>query len=257
LTIRPAQFCAEPEFLVLARINTYTGHLPAPQITSSSGNSLAREAVKALRYHWPMPATTRLLVSIIAFTAFAAAAFICHHNPKAHLEHGPLENFQAVALALGAIVLAIGSARCLAGARVFVLGVSLFCFIFLMLEFDTRAFNVPLLRKMTNGTPRNLWLGTLVALYAYAFWRKRTEMPGLFQRWVQHRAGLLMLLSGGFWIAGAVFEHGDFFSDTNVTLILEEVLEVDAALFMTWSAIATLKLFSGAGAATSKREALP
>ncbi|HUS35696.1 MAG TPA: hypothetical protein VM680_10125 [Verrucomicrobiae bacterium] len=231
--------------------------MPAQQITSTPLSSFAREAVKALRYHWPMRATTRLLVATIAFAAFAAAAFICHHNPKAHLEHGPLENVQAIALALGAIFLAAGSTTCSGAARVFVLGVSLFCFIFLMLEFDTRAFNVPLLRKMTNGTPRNLWLGTLATLYAYAFWGKRTEMPTLFQRWLQDRAGLLMLLSGGFWIAGAVFEHGNFFTDTNVTLILEEVLEVDAALFMAWSAFATVKLFSGAGAAASKRAALP
>lgn len=204
-----------------------------------------------------MRSATRFAVTIIAFAAFAAAVFICHHNPQAHLEHGPLENFQAVALVIAAIILAVGSLRCSAGARVFVLGVSLFCFVFLMLEFDTRAFNAPLLRRLTNGTPRNIWLGTLTALYAYAFWRKRFEMPALFQRWLRDRAGLLMLLSGGFWIAGAVFEHGNFFTDTNVTLILEEVLEVDAALFMTWSAFATVKLFSGAGAATSKREALP
>ena len=193
----------------------------------------------------------------MAIIAFAAAVFVCHHNPKAHIEHGPLENFQAITLAIAALALAVAATKCSGASRIFALGLSLFCFVFLMLEFDTRAFNNTLLRRLTNGTPRNIWLGTLVAIYAFAFWRHRMELLPLFGRWLSDRAGLLMLLSGGFWIAGAIFEHGRFFSAPETTLILEEVVEVDAALFMVWSAFATIKLLTAPDAAASKPAALP
>lgn len=156
-----------------------------------------------------------------------------------------------------AIALFVGATRSSSPPRIFMLGLSLFCFVFLMLEFDTRAFDSPLLRRLTNGTPRNIWLGSLVALCAFAFWRHRTSIPSLFQRWLRDRAGLLMLISGAFWIAGGVFEHGKFFADPDTTLILEEVFEVNAALFMAWSALATVKFFGARAAAVSKPAALP
>jgi hypothetical protein len=218
---------------------------------------ISSHAIKALRYRWPLSLKTRLLITAVAIVIFTVAWFICQRDHKAHLEHGALENIQAAALVSAAIILALAAAKTSGSRRVFVLGLSLFCFVFLMLEFDTRAFNSPLLRRLTNGTPRNLWLGTVVALYAFAFWRRRFEMPPLFVRWLSDRAGLLMLIAGGFWIAGAIFEHGPIFSDPETKLILEEVIEVDAALFMAWSALATVKLFSARDAAASKPAALP
>jgi len=124
-------------------------------------------------------------------------------------------------------------------------GLALLCFVFLMLEFDTRAFNIPMLRRITNGAVRNVWLGSVVALYAFSLWRHRREAPAQIQKWLASRAGLLMVISGGFWIAGAVFEHGKFFANAEATLVLEEVVEVNAALFMAWSAFATVRFLNG------------
>ena len=205
---------------------------------------LSSEGLKAFRYHWPISAQTRFFIAFTTRVGIVAALLVSGQNPTAHIEHGPLENFQAVALSLSAIVMAVAGIRLGDVRRVFAFGLALFCFIFFMLEFDTRALDMPTLRRFTNGMIRNVWLGGLAAAYGFALWRRRREMPLQIQRWLGDRAGLLMLLSGGFWIAGAVFEHGRFFSDPDITLMLEEVMEVNAALFMAWSAFASLRFLT-------------
>jgi hypothetical protein len=186
-----------------------------------------------------------------------AAVLYCRLNPQAHLEHGPLENFQAIMLTVSALLLG-GVAPGLKGAqRVFAFGLALFCFVFLLLEFDTRQFGNSLLRTATNGAVRNVWVGVLVALYAATFWPKRDQMLTQIGRWLRDRAGLLMLIAGGFWVTGALFEHGSFFSDRDVTLMLEEVVEVNAALFMAWSALETTKLLKRADDAKASTHAAP
>lgn len=196
--------------------------------------------MKALAHRWPASGKARFAIATVALLGLGIATILCHHNPRAHEEHGWLENIQAVAISLAAITLAAGAVTLPRPRRVFALGIALFCFVFLMLEFDTRAFKIPALTRATNGTVRNAWLGGLVVLYSISFWRTRRHMPALLFRWLGSRAGLLMILSGAFWIAGAVFEHGKFFADPESTLILEEVIEVNAAIFMAWSAAATI-----------------
>jgi hypothetical protein len=160
-------------------------------------------------------------------------------------------------LTLAALLLAGAAFRLKGARRVFAFGVALFCFVFLLLEFDTRQFANPTLRRMTNGAVRNIWVGALVALYAVAFWARRRQMLVEIERWLRDRAGLLMLIAGGFWVTGAVFEHGKIFADADVTLALEEVVEVNAALFMAWSALETARLLKRAGDAKASTHATP
>ena len=206
---------------------------------------------------WPVSRGQSWGIILTSVVGLIAAVVYCRHNPQAHVEHGPLENFQAIMLMLPALLLMLTAFWLKGAQRVFAFGIALFCSVFLLLEFDTRQFGNAILRKVTNGAVRNIWVGALVALYAATFWPRRNEMLAEIQRWLRDRAGLLMLIAGGFWVAGAVFEHGKFFADRDVTLVLEEVVEVNAALFMAWSALETTKLLRRAGDAKASTPATP
>jgi hypothetical protein len=153
-----------------------------------------------------------------------------------------MENFQALTLAVGVVLGASMLAPIFrTEARLLGAGMALLFVGFLLLEFDTRLFDMPTLHRWTNGTLRNLWVGSLFLIYSIALARNFKTTWIAFNNWVRSTAGFLMILSGCFWIAGHLVDkamrfwgHGE-----EAGLLAEELVECEAALFMGLAAVAT------------------
>ncbi|MFN7141731.1 MAG: hypothetical protein ACK4UN_20610 [Limisphaerales bacterium] len=157
-------------------------------------------------------------------------------DPVIYREHGPMEMFQVAALVVGLFLSYINtkiSPRI--GDKVVYLGLGLLFLTFILLEFDTRSFNSPLLIRLTNGKIRNLWLGFLWGGVAIlAIWRLRNVLEAGW-KWLRSRPGTFMMISGVFWVAGWAVDKWKP-SNAGVALMTEELLEVNAAYFMLISA---------------------
>src|SRR5262245_58460783 len=75
-------------------------------------------------------------------------------------EHGPMENFQAVCIFLGLVLLILSTRKCqLPGPKVFFAGMALLYFNFLMREIEFRKFTPKPFVIFLKGGIRDLWLG--------------------------------------------------------------------------------------------------
>jgi hypothetical protein len=147
-------------------------------------------------------------------------------------EHGPMENIQA-GLLLGAL-LALGwqawrerSTELRIMRAVMAWGY----FVFLVLEFDVRPFQVKWLDVLLNGAPRNvlLLLGS-VALLGWA----RGNIPGVvaaFVSWLSSFSAMLLVAAAIFWVTGAIIEHWAPMPKSTATFF-EELMETNAAWLM-------------------------
>jgi len=157
-------------------------------------------------------------------------------------EHGAMENFQVGCLLLGAAVLAWQArAAKQAHERVFFSALALFFATFALREFDVRKGEwPPLVTSVLGGTVRNLWLGGLWLVLGYFAYRHRANVLTFGWKWVGSRAGRILLVAGLFWVLAAAVDKADAFSKRRSNLLAEELLEVDAALLMAFSAIISL-----------------
>jgi hypothetical protein len=190
-------------------------------------------------------AVTRLhnkgpLLWILLYAALSAFWYAWWRgDPRIAAENHAMETFQAGCL-LGGIVLLANARRSTSdvAGRVFVLGLILFYFTILVLEVDTRKMDAPpWLVRVTNGTIRDVWLGSLWAIAAALFWRG--QPPRILRRffsWLPTAAGRLMLCAGVFWMAALIVEKV-----FRVSFFIEELLECQAALLMAHSAWLTLR----------------
>lgn len=150
-------------------------------------------------------------------------------------EHGPMENFQAVALLLGTLTFGLLAMRTdVARERWFCAAACLLYFTFLLLEFDVRPFERPLLTFLLNGPVRNVvllgaWIYILVRAY-----RNKGQVISFVWSWLRSPSGVLLILSGLCWLGGAVAEKVPFMSGSQFT---EELFEVHACLLMLVAAL--------------------
>lgn len=183
---------------------------------------------------------TTAFVLIVSFLWLWASV----RHPSIFAENGPMENFQAGCLAVGIILLACAMSRTTAAApRLLIAGIALLYFTFLVIEFDTREFDWPTVNRFLHGPVRN---GTLVTLWTLAFacfCRKRQCVFDCFRLWLWTPGGIRLVVAGGFWVAAWLTDKVHLFPTKGQNLLAEELIEINASLFMLWSAWATLQHF--------------
>ncbi len=155
-------------------------------------------------------------------------------HPQITAENHVMENFQVGCLLVGILFL-VGTLRSTAdvASRVFFLGLILLYFTVVVLEVDTRKMDAPRwLVFVTNGTVRDLWLGSLWIIAALIFVRgKPYQILSRFHAWLSTAAGRLLLGSGVLWTVALIAEKQFY-----VSAFVEEWLECHAGLLMAQSA---------------------
>ena len=157
-------------------------------------------------------------------------------------ENGPMENFQVGCLLLGATVLAWQAyTGKQAHERVFFAALALFFATFALREFDVRRGDWPsIVTSVLDGMIRNLWLGTLWLVIAWSAYRYRVGLLSFGLKWLGSRAGRVLLVAGLFWVLAAAVDKADAFGTKRRNLLAEELIEVNAALLMAFSAIISM-----------------
>ena len=141
-----------------------------------------------------------------------------------------MENFQAVCLLLGAAIFLGAAVRSEpSGRRTFTAGLALFYFTMLVLEFDVRPYDVPLLQRLFNGWIRDVWLLLFWLAAGACFLRHARATWESFLDWCRHPAGWLLIIAGSLWVGSAVIDKAVLGSKN---LYLEEAVEVGAAWLM-------------------------
>jgi len=153
-----------------------------------------------------------------------------------------MENFQVGCLLLGAAVLAWQAcATRQPHERVFFAALSLFFATFALREFDVRRGDwPPLVTSVLDGMIRNIWLGGLWLVLGCFAYRHRAKVLAFGWKWLGSRAGRILLIAGLFWILAAGVDKVDAFDTKRRNLLAEELVEVNAALLMAFSAIISL-----------------
>jgi hypothetical protein len=110
-----------------------------------------------------------------------------------------------------------------------------------MNEFDTRRWNNAVLNFFFRGASRNLILIAAVLLALVMFARMPGRVWTLFVRWLETRSGVLMCLAGVFWVLGGATDKSKPFNSDSANLLVEEAMEVNAALLMIFSTLVLLR----------------
>lgn len=174
-----------------------------------------------------------LLVIATLLWLWAAAV-----HPGIYVENGPMENFQVGCLGVGGVLFLWRAWLAKAGVeRVVFAALALFYLTFLIREFDTRKFDVPMVTSVLSGTVRNVWLGALWVVAGYFIYRSRATVFGWGWRWLGTPAGRLFLAAGVFWVLGAAVDKLELFGSKPRDMLVEELLEVNAALLMAIVAV--------------------
>ena len=177
---------------------------------------------------------------LLLFTLLWLSAAAVH--PRIYVEHGPMENFQAVCLLVGCAVFAWRTrAARQPDERVLLGALALFYATFFVREFDTRQFGRPLVDAIMSGTGRNLWLGAGWVVVAYFAFRYRRSLFEVTRKWLRSPAGRLLLLAGVFWVVAAAVDKMDPFGSKPRDMLTEELLEANAALIMALAAVVDVK----------------
>lgn len=214
-------------------------------ITSQKGISL-RQREEAIApplqdlHGWGRIKARLLLLGLIVIS-FVSWFWLERLDPRIFREHGPMENFQVGCLAVGIFFLLRAARRASSSPprRLFLGGIILLYGTFLLLEFDVREFHIPWLTLLLNGTVRNVWVGSLWLFGLIAFLRRARSTWAEFVAWVRTSAGALLLIAGCFWASGWLVDHLKLFASVDGNLMLEELMEANAAPLMLISAILT------------------
>ncbi len=183
-----------------------------------------------------MTSKIKMLCWVTVYIAFTVAWCLFRNHPSIAVENGPMEDYQALLLLAGVIVLAIAFKRSdVKGEQVLMAGLGLFYFTVLLLEVDTRQSGHPLLIKLTNGKIRNLWAGTLWLLAAIYFFRNARITLKYFSSWILSPPGLILMAGGINWAMSEFLEHA-----FHVGFFWEELPECVGATLMIHSAFLAL-----------------
>ena len=152
-----------------------------------------------------------------------------------------MENFQVGCLIVGAVILSwqAGVAK-QPHERLLFVALALFFVTFALREFDVRKGDWPVASTILSGTVRNLWLGGLWLIIAWHGYRHRANAWAFGWRWLKSGAGRVILIAGLFWILGAAVDKIHPFGSRRRNMLGEELLEANAALLMTFSALVSL-----------------
>ena len=185
------------------------------------------------------PLTTPVTGAAFAALAAINAVFVAWGFQDSTLgrEHGPLENFQALSLVLATFFFALSAWRCDRRAVVILAsGLGLLCWMFFLLEFDTRTFGNAALIWITNGIGRAIWLGALWGALALATLTALRSVWTAFRAWLTTASGYAMLTAGACWILAKGWDKGGL-PHLMGMYFLEELIEVNAACLMLGSAL--------------------
>lgn len=149
-------------------------------------------------------------------------------------ENGPLESLQAIFLAvtLAALLAKSPQWRLRPHALIgFFFCVSLLSMLLRELEFDRFALPGWLI-SLGDGTGRDLLLGLLWLAVLVMAVRKRRQIGGWVWQGLRSPWGWTILLGGGFYLLGALFDQKVFPLPKPAQLFWEEALETVAAFFI-------------------------
>jgi hypothetical protein len=164
------------------------------------------------------------------------------------VEHGPMENFQAICIALGFLIYLRQIPSSPPAQRLLICALALFYLTFVVVEFDTRELGWRTAALVLNGAVRNAWLAALwILLCLWGLRRRRTLVPTGW-RWFWSPSGWLLMASGVFWIVAGSVDKLKVFSPPARNLLVEELLETNAALLMLVAAVTTVRWASQAAA---------
>jgi hypothetical protein len=193
---------------------------------------------------WPRPA---IIATVLMALVVSSAAWVSlvKSFPGIAREHGPMENLQTACLLIGVILFMVAAriVRDPAG-RLTLIGVSLFYFTLLLLEFDVRPFRIAALTLLLNGAIRNAIMLTLWLLLLAALFKQRAKVLPVIRSWLASSSGVLLMVSGVFWAAGRLAEELHLFALNRHNIFAEELMENQAAIIMLFAAIEALRLGS-------------
>jgi hypothetical protein len=183
---------------------------------------------------------TTLGFLIILATGINSAIWLGLKNqPGISSENGPMENFQAACLIACALLWFLMGVRSkIKGEQILWMGLALFHFSFLILEVDIRHLEAPVLNKIFNGKIRDAWLGFLWLVLGICFLKKRSQTWREFLSWLKSPSGILLVVSGLFWLASGVIDKA---LTGHKELYHEELMEVNGSLLMIFSALWALR----------------
>ncbi len=190
--------------------------------------------------HIRQPQRSGLLYILLTLLIVSAGLFTAVPSyPSMSLEHGFMENIQAIGLlASCGLFLYYSKSGALQIAQPLAWSLTLFCLTFFLLEFDTRPFDIATLTAITNGTIRNVWLGLLWVSVGLLVFKNIKQVWPVFTAWLTSLSGLCMCVAGAFWIASRLLEDGGY-SYVISPFFLEELMEVNAVILMVLSAYLT------------------
>lgn len=180
-----------------------------------------------------------IIASLLAFTGLWL--WLSTDAPEIFVEHGAMENFQAICMTLGVLLFLWQMRTGELPQRITSGGLALFYATFLILEFDTRELGWRAAATVLNGAIRNGWLGALWLLLGIWVFRHRHAVVPVARQWLWSRAGLLLVLAGCFWVAGGAVDKLKLLGSTSRNLLGEELLETNAALLMLLAALAAVR----------------
>ena len=188
------------------------------------------------------PRARSVIVMTAVLALFSAAwLWLGTKRPGIFVEHGPMENFQAICITLGLLFLVWQMFQVESAPRIIAAGVALLYATFLIVEFDTRELGWRAAAAVLNGPVRNTWLAILwVALAIWAL-RYRVFLVATLRQWVWSAAGLFLVAAGLFWVAGGIVDKLKLLGSGPRNLLGEELLETNAALLMLLAAIAAAR----------------
>ena len=202
-------------------------------------------AGKNRRMKWPRPAIVATLLLALAVTSVIWVS-LAKTQPEIAQEHGPMENLQTGCLLLGVILfLAGGRGTADAGVRVTFMGMALFYFTLLLLEFDVRPFKIAALTFLLNGAVRNALLGMLWLALSLAAFKHRAKVLRAGRSWITTSPGVLLIAAGVFWAAGRLAEELHLFAGRHLNTFAEELMENQAAIIMLFAAFEAWRARAG------------
>jgi hypothetical protein len=187
---------------------------------------------------WPLGLKSNLGILAVAIAFPLLWLWLWRFDARIFREHGPMENFQVVAAFIGLLLLVHAIQRSQNPAeRVFFGGLALVYFTLVILEFDVRPFDKPLLNRLLRGPVRNGSLATLWFIGLLFFLRDPRNVWSAFIAWMNRPAGALLIVSGAFWICGGLTDKTKPLASPAQNLMAEETFETNAALFMLAAAV--------------------
>jgi hypothetical protein len=152
-------------------------------------------------------------------------------------ETGPMENSQAAALALAVAFYIMAALGARGGARLFFACLALLALNFLLREVDFRDLSLPEgWTRLLQGRVRNLWLGAAwLAAVLFAL-RSARSLRAFALPWLKRPPAILLIAGGVCYVTAYLFDQKVFDLPTETGRFIEELIEVDAALLVLWSA---------------------